>query len=670
MRNMMLDEALAYAAKGVPVFPCQPTNKMPCMSKRAGGHGFKDATTDEGKIRQWWKRWPDAMIGMPTGMLTGIAIFDVDVKDNVNGYAAMLAAKLPQNTPQVATPSGGLHLYYRAPHDVKIKSASGGALEKEFGPGLDTRGEAGYVILPPSINSAGKAYKWNNDFNFDDALPVPQHLLPYVAKRGPSKPNGHSHGGAPLAASIAAAVKAIAAASSGHRHGELNKQAFLIGMAIAAGKVDEAEARTALIEAGLTSMGPARATEIEHTVDDGIAAGKAAPTAPGWLAQCVMEAGRPISNLANVMIALRGDGELRDLFAYDEMLCAPMLMQALDHGPHFVPHPVTDTIANRLRERLQVAGLPKIAGETIHAAIGLRAHDRSFHPVRDYLDSLAWDGQQRLGTWLSTCLGVEPTPYAEAVGRMFLIAMVARIFQPGCQQDYMLVLEGPQGEQKSSACKILGGKYFSDHLPDISFNPKDASQHLRGKWLIEVSEMHAMNRAEASLLKSFITRTVERYRPSYGRMDVIEPRQCAFVGTTNKSTYLRDETGGRRFWPVRTGCVDLHALARDRDQLFAEATKLYREGAHWWPDRDFERDHIEAEQARRFEADAWEEKIADYLVTQTKVYIWQVAKDALFIETGRLGTSDQRRITAVMERLGWARAEKKDWTGKNPWTRS
>jgi predicted P-loop ATPase len=248
-----------------------------------------------------------------------------------------------------------------------------------------------------------------------------------------------------------------------------------------------------------------------------------------------------------------------------------------------------------------------------------------------------------------------------------MTAMAARILEPGCKADYMLVLEGPQGARKSTACGILGGQWYSDNLPDVT-GGKDVSQHLAGKWLIEIAEMSAMSRAEDAALKAFITRTHERYRPSYGRKEVIQPRKCVFIGTTNKKVYLRDETGGRRYWPVKVGVIDTDALARDRDQLFAEAVHLYRTGLQWWPDGAFEAEHIRPQQEARFEADAWEEIVVDWLTSKTKTTIGEVARVAIGIETPRINTADQRRIGAILERIGWRRGIK-DSKGNIPWVR-
>jgi predicted P-loop ATPase len=372
-----------------------------------------------------------------------------------------------------------------------------------------------------------------------------------------------------------------------------------------------------------------------------------------WLDTCIKgDTGKPLPILANVLTGLRA--QWPNHFRHDEMLCAPVLMKPLADEASFALRAVTDVDVGLVQEQLQHLGLRRVAKDVVHQAVDIVAHECRFHPVRDYLQSLVWDGKRRLERLLPDYFGAETSPYTTQIGRLFLVSMVARIFKPGCKVDHLLVIEGPQGTLKSTACAILGDQWFSDNLPDVTAG-KDVSQHIRGKWLIEVSEMHAMNRAETAHLKAFITRTIERYRPSYGRKEVIEPRQCVFVGTTNRDTYLRDETGGRRFWPVKTGTIDTEKLASDRDQLFAEALRLYHTGIAWWPDKDFERKYVEPEQAGRYEADAWEETIAEFLGKHSKVSIGQVARDALGFETSRIGTADQRRISAALEQAGWRR---------------
>ncbi len=392
-----------------------------------------------------------------------------------------------------------------------------------------------------------------------------------------------------------------------------------------------------------------------------------------WLVQCdCKKNGEPIANLANLLIGLRA--VMFGAFANDDMLCAPMLTRSLVKGEQgFKPRPVTDVDVGLVQEFFQKRGLKHITKDTVHQAVDIVAEECRFHPVRDYLRSIEWDGEPRIAGFFPTYFGAGASEYTEAIGSMFLISMVARVLDPGCKVDHLPVIEGPQGTLKSTACRMLGGEWFSDNLPDIT-SGKDASQHLCGKWLIEISEMHALNRAEATQLKSFISRQVERYRKSYGRKEVHEPRQCVFIGTTNHDAYLRDETGGRRFWPIKAEHVDVDALARDRDQLFAEAVSRFRDGARWWPDKDFERSEIMPVQAQRYEPDdAWEAIIEGWLrePEQTKVgkvTIGGIARNVLGFEKSRIGTAEQRRIGKILTALGWRRLPK-DGEGNRCWAK-
>lgn len=383
----------------------------------------------------------------------------------------------------------------------------------------------------------------------------------------------------------------------------------------------------------------------------------------GWLADCAKDdKGNPLGNLANAAHALRCEMAISELFGFDEFRSTKMLEGPVpkpgeaDWLPDddFVPRPVCDNDVNQLQEYLQSVGLPRLGKDTTYQAVEIRADERRYHPVREYIEGVPWDGTSRLWGWLHTYLGCENSLYHSRIGTMFLIAMVARIFEPGCKADYMLVLEGPQGAGKSTICSILGGEWFSDSMPDITIG-KDASLHLRGKWLIEIAEMSAIGQAEDAALKAFITRPVERYRPPYGRIEVDVPRQCVFIGTTNKEVYLRDVTGGRRYWPVKVGTINPSALERDRDQLFAEAVHHYRAGMNWWPSAEFELEQIKPQQEARFEADAWEEPIRHWLKGQSRVTVTEVGRGALFLEIANLGTTQHRRISGCLERCGWKR---------------
>jgi predicted P-loop ATPase len=385
-----------------------------------------------------------------------------------------------------------------------------------------------------------------------------------------------------------------------------------------------------------------------------------------WHKQCLRgDRGQILPVLANALVALRESWELSGLLGFDGMLLAPML-KALPGTEAFPMRHLTDGDVGIIQEWMQRNGITRISRDVVFQAVDMVARENSFHPVRDYLENLVWDGEPRLSSMFVDYFGVaERSDYIEQIGEMFMISMVARVMKPGCKCDYTLVLEGPQGSKKSTACAVLGGEWFSDNLPDITAG-KDVSQHLPGKWLIEISELSAMSRAENAVLKAFLTRREERYRPSYGRNEVRQPRQCVFIGTTNQSSYLKDSSGGRRFWPVKTGEIDIPALRVDRDQLFAEALVHYRNGVAWWPDGRFESDHIRPQQDERIEDDAWQQPIADYLTAHQTTTIHDIARDALHMETQRIGTADVRRIAGILAILGWAR-KSKNWKGRIEW---
>jgi predicted P-loop ATPase len=307
-----------------------------------------------------------------------------------------------------------------------------------------------------------------------------------------------------------------------------------------------------------------------------------------------------------------------------------------------------------------------VGTELVHKAIGVVAREHKFHPIRDYLDGLEWDGEERIDYWAATHLGVDPGPDAAAnasakiayvFGARFLISAVARAYDPGCQVDTVLILEGEQGKLKSTALRVLAGKWFTDTLPDI--RNKDAAIQLLGIWITEIGELDAFKNVPSSTVKQFLTRRADRFRPPYGKLPIDVPRSCVFAGTVNLSTYLHDETGARRYWPIAIGEIDIKALERDRDQLWAEAVHRYKHGDVWYLDTPELNTLAQDEQADRYDHDPWAERITNYLVSRRDT---SVAEILLTIKPDikEWIPPDKTRIAHCLQAVGWAKYRPRD----------
>jgi predicted P-loop ATPase len=296
--------------------------------------------------------------------------------------------------------------------------------------------------------------------------------------------------------------------------------------------------------------------------------------------------------------------------------------------------------------------------ERIREVVIQIAHENSFHPVKEYLETLEWDGKPRLDNWLITYLGAHgaPVEYLQAVGRKVITAMIARVMRPGVEFAHIMILEGEQRIGKSATAKILGRPWFSDTAFDI--RDKDAKQTLSGVWVMEIAELAQFSRADVDLLKNFISSSVDRYRMPYGTTVQDYKRQCVFIGTTNNTNYLRDKTGNSRFWPVRfgKGRLDRKKLEDDRDQLLAEAKFCYELGENLWMDTPELEKQAMAQQLSRLEVDEMEAPILKWIIEnkQDSFTIFDVLQSGIEeLEGQKTGRGLEMRIADCLKTLGY-----------------
>jgi predicted P-loop ATPase len=361
--------------------------------------------------------------------------------------------------------------------------------------------------------------------------------------------------------------------------------------------------------------------------------------------------GRILPVLANAIAAFRHAPEWGGVLAFNEFAYGTVALKPTPWGivskGEWTDH--EDRLAAEWLQKQGILVTVDVAGQAVQTA----ARDHPIHPVKTYLHGLNWDGVYRVDTWLSSYLGADDTEYARAVGSRWLISAIARILRPGAKADCCLILEGPQGIRKSTALKTLAGEFFTDELADLG--SKDAAMQTRGVWIIELSELDSLSHSEVARIKAFMSRTTDRFRPPYGMRLVESPRQCVFAGTVNHSTYLRDETGGRRFWPITCGRIDVEALARDRNQLWAEAMARFETGCAWWLDSTELVRMASDEQTERYEGDPWEEVIGKWADVRSNVSISEVLEKCLQKPQGLWTQSDKNRAARCLRFLGWER---------------
>jgi putative DNA primase/helicase len=374
--------------------------------------------------------------------------------------------------------------------------------------------------------------------------------------------------------------------------------------------------------------------------------------------------------VANVVTILTHDERWTDTIAYDQFGEGVVTLKvppwrACDMPASPEVGDWTDSNTARLQSWLADVYALDVSESIALQAIRLVADKRLMHPVRQWLETLQWDAQRRLPTWLSDVMGCEDNAYTRAVGTAWAVSAVARAYQPGCKVDTVLVLEGPPGIFKSSVLRAIAGDEWFLEVGASDVNNKDALQVLRRKWIAEFPEIDQLSHVEQGHVKSFFSRQVDTYRPSYGRGARDFKRQTVFAATTNKSDWITDETGGtgRRMWPVKCRWGDIGLAKSIRDQIWAEARARYDSGEKWHIVDPEIREAELTEQDDRFRIDPWEPVIAHWLVapvsigkrSESGVTTADVMgiNGALGIETGKMSRVDSMRVGAILRKLGW-----------------
>ena len=529
----LVDEALKYAEMGLAVFPVN-RNKSPCTP-----HGCKDAKKDPGAIKNWWKKFPDANIGIATGSISGgIVVIDIDVDDNRGIYGTDSLrewerehGELPETWRSI-TGRGGYHYYYKS--DEPIKNTTG------LYPGIDIRGEGGYVIAPPSIHSNGREYEWEIGPEDCELCEADNLVMRFIRKRHTEvtrKPHFE------LPDNI----------TQGHRNDTL----YRYGCSLQSQGFDDDEILEKLQSANQRCDIPLSDEEVATIFGSVTSYQKGSRFTPYGADEkepqlSYNEKGQTIQCIENCEEALKYDFALRDRIRMNSLAYSPYVFGEL---PWNNSQQIREW--NNIDDAYLKAYLEKHYGlkneKHIIVALTTVANDHKYNPVIEELERchLQWDGKKHIEDILPDYLGVEKCRYTTEVLKLFMLGAISRAYHPGCKFDYVPIIYGSQGCGKSTFCRALA---MADEWYDDNFNTIEgdkASEKLRGLWMAELAELLATKKAkELESIKSFLTSRSDNYRPPYNRLTEQRKRVCVFIGTTNSDHFLTDRTGNRRFLPL------------------------------------------------------------------------------------------------------------------------
>lgn len=665
--NTFYEAAITYINQGFAVFPLAVKGKNPLTA-----HGFKDASKDPAVVKGWWQKWPHANIGIATGQVSGgLCVIDMDIDEN-KGLDGWKCLRDWQDKHGIIAPSwlcntgrGGKHYYFISDEPVANRV---GVI-----PGVDIRGDGGYVVAPPSIHPNGTPYTW--DAKLDPAITELHQIddnIRFLLHKGYDNPT----------------MKYVAPARI--PEGERNHTLFKLACSLQSkGLSDQAIYAAVMSENEAKCNPPLTDKEITAIVKSVQKYEKGKAIYINQKGEASQGRREPIFDLnkdglikktwANIKEAISYDPELYDHIKYNELANSVWVFGELPWERKRTYRLWKDSDDQNLKSYLeQRYGFNK--SDKIMDALTIVANNNRFNPVCDELNRIAIDYKPEeykgaIRRLLVEYMGVDDTNYHYEVMKTFMLGAICRVFFPGCKFDYTIILYGEQGFGKSEFVRRLAlcPEWFNDNFNTLDGDK--ASEKLAGMWILELAELKALKSSKDSeSIKAFLTSRYDTYRAPYQRRTEQRPRMCVFTGTTNNMNVFVDKTGNRRFWPIITQkgkqtkdiFGDAEMVDRDFRLAWAEAMNMYH-AANEKPLLRLSSD-MEAEALQMQEQFSEEDyrigMIQGYLddLQSDKVCVPQIIENVFNMEVERMTKANRREIQEILENEveGWHRLRNKD----------